>query len=241
MAGDNTRARILETAGEVFAEKGFEAATIRDICETADVNLAAVNYYFGGKESLYEEALQRAHLRDLHDDNPPVWPKDTPPAVKLKFSIQQLLAQLLSMKDDPWEARLMVREIMNPTPAGKRMLRDRFRQGFQQLQEILDEILPPDMPAHQRHQIGFSILGQCALYRALGKVIPLMIEEEELKQHYSVDELAEHIAHVSLAALGLASPLLGQSPGKTKPSRRFAAANTEARKILPSLPRKGTP
>jgi hypothetical protein len=185
--------------------------------------------------------LQRAHLRNIHDENPPVWDNATPPEVKLRFSIQQLLARLLSLKDDPWEARLMVREIMNPSPAGKRVLGDRFRKGFQELQEILDEILPPDMSDHQRHQFGFSIIGQCALYRWLTRLIPLMIEEEEFKQHYGVEELAAHITHVSLAALGLASPLIGQTPGNAKPSRRFAAANTDDKRMLPSLPRKGTP
>ncbi len=244
MAGDSTRARILETAGEVFAERGFEAATIRDICEAAEVNLAAVNYYFGGKEALYEQALQRAHLRDVRDENPHVWDHGTPPEEKLRLSIRQLLAQLLSMSDDPWEARLMVREIMNPTPAGKRMLRDRFSKMFQELQETLDEILPPDMPDHRRHQIGFSIIGQCALYRSLAKVIPLMIDEAELQHYYGVEELAAHIAQVSLAALGLAPPLIGRASGqaaeKAKGGRPIVT-HTEHRRILPSLPRKGTP
>jgi TetR/AcrR family transcriptional regulator, regulator of cefoperazone and chloramphenicol sensitivity len=240
MASDNTRGRVLETAGEVFAEKGFEAATVREICEMAEVNLAAVNYYFGGKEALYEEALQRAHLRNIHDDNQPAWEDDTPPEARLRLSIQQLLARMLAMNDDPWESRLLIREIMNPSPAGKRVLGDRFRKGFRELQEILDEILPPDMPAHQRHQFGFSIIGQCALYRWLTRLIPLMVEEQEFKEHYGVEELAAHIAHVSLAALGLTSPLMAQPPEKAKRSRRLAAG-AEARTMLPSLPRKGTP
>ena len=58
MAEESTRARLLETAGEVFAEKGYEAATVREICEKAGVNLAAVNYYFGGKELLYVQTLE---------------------------------------------------------------------------------------------------------------------------------------------------------------------------------------
>ncbi len=140
---------------------------------------------------------------------------------------------MLSIKGEPWEARLMMREIMNPTLAGRRMLRDHFRRSFHLLQQILDEILPPATPDHKRHQIGFSIMGQCGWYRGLGKVIPLLIGEAELKRHYGIDELAEHVAEMSLAALGLTSPLAGQAQRKARNGRRLAVAiGTAARKGL---------
>ena len=107
----------------------------------------------------------------------PDWPPGTPPAAKLRHFIHQVLTHMLLLKDEPWQSRLMMREIINPTPAGKRSLRDHFRQGFQQLQSILDEILPPDMPDYKRHQIGLSIMGQCSLYRGLGKILPLVIDQ----------------------------------------------------------------
>ena len=59
---DATRDRLLMAAGEVFAEKGFDKATVREICQAANVqNIAAVNYYFGDKERLYIESVKRAH------------------------------------------------------------------------------------------------------------------------------------------------------------------------------------
>ncbi len=56
-----TRGRILEAAGEQFAERGFREATVRMICERAGVNISAIKYYFGGKEELYSEVLRFWH------------------------------------------------------------------------------------------------------------------------------------------------------------------------------------
>src|SRR5215472_3413394 len=60
-----TRSELLEAAGQVFAEKGFERATGREICARAGANPAAVNYYFGGMEGLYAAVLEVAHGRLL--------------------------------------------------------------------------------------------------------------------------------------------------------------------------------
>jgi AcrR family transcriptional regulator len=54
---DEPRDRIVAAAREVFIEQGFDLATVRDITRRADVNVAAVNYYFGSKEELVSEVL----------------------------------------------------------------------------------------------------------------------------------------------------------------------------------------
>src|SRR5262252_7045142 len=58
---DATKARLLDAAGEEFAEKGYDAATVRSICARAGANVAAVNYHFGDKEQLYTHAVIEAH------------------------------------------------------------------------------------------------------------------------------------------------------------------------------------
>ncbi len=52
------RTHIIETAMNLFAGKGYEGTSIRDIAETASVNLAMVNYYFGSKEKLFESIVK---------------------------------------------------------------------------------------------------------------------------------------------------------------------------------------
>jgi AcrR family transcriptional regulator len=58
--------RLLDAAEELFCEKGFEGTSVRDIAASAGCNVAAVNYYFGGKDKLYEEVWRR-HLIPMRD------------------------------------------------------------------------------------------------------------------------------------------------------------------------------
>jgi AcrR family transcriptional regulator len=53
----DSRQALLEAAKKVFAEKGFEGATVKDLADAAKVNVSLVSYYFGGKDGLYRECL----------------------------------------------------------------------------------------------------------------------------------------------------------------------------------------
>src|SRR5580765_1682525 len=53
------RDHIINKAIELFAVKGFEGTSIRDLATAADVNVAMVNYYFGSKEKLFEALVEK--------------------------------------------------------------------------------------------------------------------------------------------------------------------------------------
>jgi AcrR family transcriptional regulator len=55
---EETRARLLAAAGELFAERGYVRTTVRDIGQHADVDPALIARYFGSKATLYLEALR---------------------------------------------------------------------------------------------------------------------------------------------------------------------------------------
>ncbi len=52
------KTHIINHAIDLFAEKGFEGTSIRDLAARADVNVAMVNYYFGSKEKLFESIVE---------------------------------------------------------------------------------------------------------------------------------------------------------------------------------------
>ena len=56
-----TRQHLMDVAGLLIAERGFDATTSKQICEAAGVNMASINYHFGSREALYAELLVQAH------------------------------------------------------------------------------------------------------------------------------------------------------------------------------------
>jgi AcrR family transcriptional regulator len=212
-AADDTATRVLNAAGLIFAEKGFKDATVREICRAAGVNLASVNYYFRDKERLYIETVKRAAQLRMEQAPMPAWPPATPTAIKLRSFIHTILTRMLSVERAPWQVRLMQREVLAPSSACRELVEGYIRPQFELLQRIISEAVPPDTPAHARRKIAFSVIGQCLHYRLTGEVVGMLVPPDELTTRFTIDELADHIAAFSLAALGLAPPL-GQSAAK---------------------------
>ena len=55
----SSREKILDTAERLFAERSYDAVSVRDITNAADVRVASINYYFNSKQGLYHEILER--------------------------------------------------------------------------------------------------------------------------------------------------------------------------------------
>jgi len=197
---DDTRHRLLEAAGEIFAEKGFSAATVREICERAGANIAAVNYHFRDKEHVYIEVIRHAHHGGV-ENLPPEWKPGTPPAVKLREYIRHMLTRILEDERPVWHAQLILREMTEPTQACVALVKSYLRPRYDRLDEIITELVSAETSATDRHLIAFSIVGQCLHSKVLKPIGPLLVGEAEYRT-YDVARLAYHVAQCSLAALG---------------------------------------
>ena len=203
---DWTKARLLEAAGQEFAEKGFDAARVRSICRRAGANLAAVNYHFGDKEQLYRAALLEAHRCGTEILPESVF-QDGTPAEHLRRYISHFLGHVLAMKDEAnrWHYALMIREMLQPTAALEFLVREAIRPRFERLLGILRRVCP-EAEERRLHALAFSVIGQCLHYKMAAPVSRRLIGAEAY-QALDLEFLTGHITNFCLAALGLAPPL----------------------------------
>jgi TetR/AcrR family transcriptional regulator, regulator of cefoperazone and chloramphenicol sensitivity len=197
---EKTRDKILSAAGEVFAEQGFEGATIRAITEHAGVNVAAVNYHFRDKAELYTRvALDACSVRAAYREV--MAEAANSPQERLRGLIYHFLEYLLDPARPNWKRRLMAREMANPTTAldelvdkNIRPLRDEF------LYPTLRELTGGCFSRRQLSYFGSSIMGQCLYYLQSRPIIDRLNPDFKIGKP-EIAEIAEHITRFSLAAI----------------------------------------
>ena len=88
--GVQTRENLLHAAENLFATRGFGSTSIRDIVDLVGCNIAAVNYHFGGKESLYLEVVRRrvSSLREVTLDRIERLHRDDRPSPTLEIILE---------------------------------------------------------------------------------------------------------------------------------------------------------
>ena len=195
-----TRDKLIEAAGHVFAERGYRAATIREICRRAGANVAAVNYTFGDKMGLYTEVLrhsvraaQTASMNAALDAN-------LSAEEVIRGVIRARLMSLCQETRPDWHIRLVMHECSHPTPAMGRVVDEGMRRIYERVRKAVSEIigLPPD---HETTRLSLnSIIGQILFYSFSRPVLSHLQPELKLTPE-QLDRIADHIADFSLAYL----------------------------------------
>ena len=122
-APGSTKARILDAAQEVFAAKGFEGASTREIAARAEVNISSLHYHWESKETLYVAVFEHIYqqlVERLRDDFVPPASKEDARAVIAKA----MGGTFDYFADNPNVPRLLMRRIMEPEGFGGAPERD---------------------------------------------------------------------------------------------------------------------
>jgi AcrR family transcriptional regulator len=199
---DTTKARILEAAGNVFAQKGFEAGTVREICQLAGVNLAAINYHFGDKRRLYLAAVSHAFSSRQDEMGVAEWPPGTTPEERLRGWVGAMMERLLGEDRQPWHMQLMMREVASPDVACEALVKEYIRPHYEYLAAILKELLPAEVSEERLALLVFSLVGQGLFYRFAQPIMRLLIGEPAYAT-MTPQVLAEHVTATMLTALGV--------------------------------------
>ena len=198
---DSTRQKLLTAACEVFAENGFKNTTVRDICNRAEVNIAAINYHFGNKEKLYEavwENSNRAAVKKRMDELDLA--RTDAPEKRIRLFVKTLLRNILDQNRPEWDFRIVAHEMISPTAAFDIIVERAIRPGFLFLKELVQEMLGEDVPKEKVEKCTLSIVGQCLYYRFANPVVLQLLPEQTFDEK-GLDELSDHITEFSLAAL----------------------------------------
>ena len=200
LSEENTRNKILNAAGEIFAEYGFEGATIRAITERAEVNVAAVNYHFRDKAELYNRVVLDACSPRAAWHDTMAQATDSPED-RLRSLISRFLEYMLGPDRPAWKRRLMAREMANPTTAldelvekNIRPLRDEF------LMPTLRELTGGRFNRRQLSFIGSSVMGQCLYFHQSRPIIERLNPDFKIGKA-EIEEITDHITRFSLAAI----------------------------------------
>jgi AcrR family transcriptional regulator len=223
-----TREALLHAAGEVFAEVGFQAATVRAICRRAGANVAAVNYHFGDKERLYLEVLRHAQTetsRRLPFDLGV--PARATPEQRLRAFVRSLLTRLLEPGPHAWLGKLMSREMLEPTHGLDQMVREHIRPMADQLRAIVRAFLGPDRDEQTVRLYGFSIVSQCLFYHHCRSVICRLFPDLRVAPEI-IEPLTDHITRCSLAALKDVARPRSPASRPRSPSPRHRNGRTRA-------------
>jgi AcrR family transcriptional regulator len=199
-AAASTREKLIEAAGHVFAEHGYQATTVREIVKRSGANIAAVNYHFGDKLGLYTEVLQRSVRAARVDAINRALDQNAPPEDILRAVIKARLQSVAEPNLADWHFRIMVHELVQPTPALSRVVNEVSRPIYKRLLELIGSItdLPPK--DEKTRLCAHSVMGQILVYVLASPLLKQLWPELEMTP-VQVDRIAEHIWDFSLAYL----------------------------------------
>jgi AcrR family transcriptional regulator len=204
--GKRTVAQLIEVAGRVFAEQGFDRATGQDICRRAGVNSAAIVYHFGGMAGLHRAVLEEAQRRLVGTETLAAAVRaERDPRRQLEAFLSLIVGALTSPASQSWAGKLFSREWVTPStvygPAHDRALAARSKT----LKSIVGAITGrrTDDPLVTRGCI--SVMAPCVLL--------LLVNRRKLRQlmpqlHVSAasaPQLTRHLVDFALAGLGAIS------------------------------------
>ena len=213
ITGD-TRERLLVAASDVFAERGFRDATVAEICRRAVANISAVNYYFGSKETLYQEAWRHSFVQStrVHPPDGGVCP-DAPAAERLHGRIKALIERIADGSNRDFFISQM--ELVNPTGLLVEVMQSEFIPLHENTLTLVRELLGPNVPDQHILLCETCIISMCCnpmLIRRVGRVMDDPVGGAVLDDLPALADCVMKFALAGMTAVREASLVAGPGP-----------------------------
>jgi len=210
----DTRERILDAAEALFMAHGYEGTSMRQITGEAGVNLAAVNYHFGAKETLMQEVFRR-RLDWLNDERMRVLNAMEREAAGKPLKPSQIVdgffGTLLRMAEDEQRGgttflRLLGRTLTEPSEFIRTFLAHEYQEVMDRYKEALFKALP-DVPKAEIVWRFHFMLGATS-YAIAGTDALRLVTDWQIGPDDSVDRLDRLVPRLMSFLLGgLRAPL----------------------------------
>lgn len=184
-AGGNARERLLVAAMDVFGKYGYEGATTRQIAGQAHVNIAAIPYYYGGKEGLYQAVIDHITMTikaQVEETVSTIYTtsfsgahgKEKALALLEEF-LTRMIEFMVGSDQAPRISRIIIREQMYPTDAY-----DTIFKGFMEpalgAVALLVSVLTEDDSEETARLRAMALFGQILAFRVARETLVRLLD-----------------------------------------------------------------
>ncbi len=223
----DARRRLVRAALQVFASKGYEGASTREICRLADVNVAGIHYYFGDKASLYREVFR------IPEQMGPLPVEMDDPGVSVRSALVAFYGHIMAYIAAPelQQLRLVVlREELQPSGALEG-LPDGTRRMHDDLTRFLCRAIGISEPDTALHHLAFSIGGVALVLfvhrGAVSQIASELLSDEALTD--TIERMADHGASLVESEIARRQRAAGTSSASQSKLRGTADLKTVQR------------
>ena len=163
----DTKSKLLDTAAKMFARRGIDGVSTRELAKAANVNLCAINYYFGSKQKLYEavidnliEIITSTLLINVNNQK-----KITQPLEEIKTIIGNFFEYLCSDNVSDSQAMLMINEIISPSKAYEQIYAKILEPVHKQISQMVAAYLGTDEKDTKVLILTHTLFGQAVMFR----------------------------------------------------------------------------
>ena len=205
---DHTKERILDEAEALFALKGYDAVSVREITGAANCNLAAVNYHFGNKKNLYLEvfrsrwlpradSIKKCFQESLQASSP------INPSAVVQSLVRAFLEGPFSEEERKRHHQLISGELAKPTEAFEIIADQALRPMFDRLFKDLRCVLPDDIE-EKKLALNICSLLAMVLYFNFARILISSFTGCDYDADFK-KRLVDHIVEFSINGLGAES------------------------------------
>jgi AcrR family transcriptional regulator len=195
--GQQARLRLLDAGLALFADKGFAETSTREIAQLAQVNVAAISYYFGDKDGLYRAVFTDPRYNPTLDANAVASaPSDI--QTTLRFLLAGLAASLKDVALTKQCMKLHFREMLQPTGVWQDEIDHNIKPNHMALVQALCQHLKLKAADDDVHRLAFSIAG-LGIMLHVGHDVVTAIRPQVIDGAAAVDLYVERILSYAMA------------------------------------------